>query len=208
MSRGIINAFVTNLGMYVEGRLVGEYLTFPTTEEAARSILRKIGIDGKRYQEIFITDYESDIEGLCEKLSEYESIDELNYLASLIDELDPEDSNKLEDVIEFGDYTSSVQDLINLVQNLDCYELYAGVNDEEELGYYLIDECGAPEVPDHLKYYIDYEAYGRDVSMENGGVFTGHGYVTVAHGSFKEYYGGVDIPDEYRIFRSMDEVAQ
>lgn len=75
----MLEAYVTNLGKYNEGYLVGEYLSFPTTAEEVQALLKRIGIDGVRYEEIFITDYETDIPGLYDCLGEYESIDELNY---------------------------------------------------------------------------------------------------------------------------------
>lgn len=82
----IFSAYVTNLGKYNEGQLVGEYLKFPTTTEEVQDLLKRIGVDGVRYEEIFITDYESSIDGMCRYLGEFESIDELNYLAALLDE--------------------------------------------------------------------------------------------------------------------------
>ena len=33
------------------------------------------------------------------------------------------------------------------------------------------------QVPEHLQNYIDYEAYGRDVALEENGTFTDQGYV-------------------------------
>ena len=36
--------------------------------------------------------------------------------------------------MDVGEYTGSVKDLINLPQNLDCFEFYPGVKDEKELG--------------------------------------------------------------------------
>ncbi len=43
-------AYVTNLGKYNEGRLVGEFLKFPTTTEEVQALLKRIGIDGVRYE--------------------------------------------------------------------------------------------------------------------------------------------------------------
>jgi len=42
---------------------------------------------GQPYEEWFITDYECPIYGVQKMLGEYESLDKLNYLAALIDEL-------------------------------------------------------------------------------------------------------------------------
>ena len=49
-----LEAYITNLGKYVEGQLVGETLKFPTTPEEVQALLKRIGVDGIRYEEIFI----------------------------------------------------------------------------------------------------------------------------------------------------------
>ena len=59
MYEKILSAYVTNLGKYNEGELVGKWLDFPTTQKEINTVLKEIGIDGIRYEEIFITDYES-----------------------------------------------------------------------------------------------------------------------------------------------------
>ena len=131
----MFEAYVTNLGLYPErGAGAGEYLKFPTTVEEVQALFSRIGIDGKQYEEYFITDYDSDILGLTDHLGEYESLDELNYLAHLLEEMTPVELEKLEAVMDAGEYTSSVKDLINLTQNLDCFDFYSDVNSEEELG--------------------------------------------------------------------------
>lgn len=113
----MFDAYVTNLGLYPErGAGAGEYLKFPTTAEEVQALFSRIGIDGKQYEEYFITDYDSDILGLTDHLGEYESLDELNYLAHLLEEMTPDELEKLEAVIDAGEYTSSVKDLINLTQ--------------------------------------------------------------------------------------------
>ena len=150
----MFEAYVTNLGLYPErGAGVGEYLRFPTTAEEVQALFSRIGIDGKQYEEYFITDYDSDILGLTDHLGEYESLDELNYLAHLLEEMTPDELEKLESVMDAGEYTSSVKDLINLTQNLDCFDFYSDVNSEEELGRMYIQDFEAIQVPEHL---IDY----------------------------------------------------
>ena len=77
----LFEAYITNLGKYNEGRLVGETLKFPATTEEVQALLKRIGVDGVRYEEIFITSFDGDVLGLYDHLGEYESIDELNHLA-------------------------------------------------------------------------------------------------------------------------------
>ena len=83
----LFEAYVTNAGKYSEGQLVGETLKFPTTAQEVEALLKRIGVDGVRYQEIFITSFDGDVLGLYDHLSEYENLDELNHLACLLSEL-------------------------------------------------------------------------------------------------------------------------
>lgn len=192
---------MTNLGKYNEGQLVGAPLKFPTTTEAVQDLLKRIGIDGVRYEEIFITEFESDVLGLYDHLGEYENIDELNHLACVLSELSQDELAKFEAVMDSGEYTGSVKDLINLAQNLDNYDFYPDIDSEEALGRMYIQELDAIPVPEHLIDYIDYEAYGRDMRINEGGHFAPGGYVMCNQGSFVEHYHGIeDIPAGQRVF--------
>ena len=112
----------------------------------------------------------------------------------------PDELEKLEAVMDAGEYTGTVKDLINLTQNLDCFEFYPGVKDDEELGRMYILDFEAMQVPEHLIDYIDYEAYGRDVRINEDGHFAPGGSVFNNKSKFIEHYTGLDdIPDEYRI---------
>lgn len=99
----LFEAYITNLGKYNEGRLVGETLKFPATTEEVQSLLKRIGVDGVRYEEIFITSFDGDVLGLYDHLGEYESIDELNHLAHVLSDLDQSDIEKFEAVIDSGE---------------------------------------------------------------------------------------------------------
>ena len=100
----IFEAYITNLGKYAEGQLVGETLKFPATTEEVQSLLKNIGVDGVRYEEFFITAFDGDVMGLYDYLTEYENLDELNHLAHLISELDSDEIETLEAVLNKGDH--------------------------------------------------------------------------------------------------------
>ena len=201
----MIEAYVTNLGKYNEGELYSELLRLPATQDEVKAVLSKIGVDGFMYEEFFIADYKTSVEGLNECLGEYESVDELNYLAALLSDLDKWELEKFEAALELGDNSGSVKELINLAQNLDCYDFFPDVNDHDDLGRYLIDEMCCLEIPENIQPYFDYEAYGRDFSINDGGELVNGGYIMPCYGSFPEHYGGRDdIPDEHRIFAYPD----
>ena len=64
-----------------------------------------------------------------------------------------------------------------------------------------IEDFEALQIPEHLIDYIDYEAYGRDVRINEGGHFAPGGYVFNNNSSFIEHYSGLeDIPDEHKVF--------
>ena len=208
-------AFITNLGKYNEGELVGEWVKFPTTAEEMKEVFKRIGIGqrddfGQPYEEWFITDYDCYVDGLYDKLGEYESLDELNYLASKLDEMSDSEYAQFQAGMEMGDHCGSLQEIINLTENLDCYEVYPHIEDYDDLGRYYIDELEVMQVPEHLQNYIDYEAYGRDVAMDENGSFTDQGYVRDTGDRFCEYYDGErgSIPDEYRVMTFQDDLPE
>lgn len=199
-------AFITNLGKYNEGALVGEWVKFPTTHEELQKVFERIGIGakddfGNPYEEWFISDYDCYVGNLYDKLGEYENLDELNYLASKLDDMSRDEYNHFLAAMEVSDHTGSIQELINLTENMDCYDVYPDIEDYDDLGRFYIEEMGAMEVPEYLQNYIDYEAYGRDVALEEGGDFTEFGYVRDTGDRFVEVYDGnrENIPEEYRI---------
>ena len=208
-------AFITNLGKYNEGELVGEWVKFPTTTEELKEVFKRIGIGqkddfGQPYEEWFITDYDCYVDGLYSKLGEYENLDELNYLASKLDEMSESEYAQFQAGMEMGDHCGSLQEIINLTENLDCYEVYPDIHDYDDLGRYYIEELDVMQVPEHLQNYIDYEAYGRDVALEENGTFTDQGYVRDTGDSFHEYYDGErgSIPDEYRVMTFQDDLPE
>ena len=208
-------AFITNLGKYNEGELVGEWVKFPTTAEELKKVFDRIGIGqkddfGQPYEEWFITDYDCYVGALYDKLGEYENLDELNYLASKLEEMGEGEYAQFQAAMEVGDHSGSLQEIINLTENLDCYEVYPHIEDYDDLGRYYIDELDAMQVPEHLRNYIDYEAYGRDVALEESGDFTDLGYVRDTGSSFHEYYDGEpgSIPEEYRVMTFQDDIPE
>ena len=199
----MIEAYIDNLGKYVENDPCGAWVKFPASQEDIKNLLSKIGVDGVLYEEILISDYRTDIDGLCVYLSEYENVDELNYLAALLEDMEDYKYEKFVAAIDYGEHVSSVKDLINLTHNLDNYEIYPGVENEEDLGRWYVEELGMLEVPEHLENYFDYEAYGRDTHFNNNGKFSERcgGYVETNGSNFIEHYSGrEDIPEEHRVF--------
>lgn len=200
-----LNAFVTNLGKYNEGQLVGEWVSFPTTYEEMQAVFDRIGLDNQ-YEEYFITDYDCSISNISNALGEYVSVDRLNYLAGRLEELDDFELEKFEEVVSSGIdlyQQNGIDAYINLTYNLDTYEFYSGVENESDLGYYIVHEIGGynMDAMGELANYIDYEALGRDTVINDMCAFSDNGYVVYDNSSWCIEFDGkqASIPDEYRI---------
>ena len=55
----MMNIYLTNLGKYNEGELIGEWVQLPISNEDLQKVFERIGIN-EEYEEYFITDYECD----------------------------------------------------------------------------------------------------------------------------------------------------
>ena len=174
-----LEAFVTNLGKYNEGELVGEWVEFPISEDDIEEILERIGIDGEEYEEYFITDYEADFNA-AEILGEYVTLETLNEIAEEIEYAD--DETKLIAVIEAVS-PRNAQDLLDCIISADDYDVItynaAGGTDDSDLAWYYIDELiGGIESLDRdtLERYFNYESFGRDLAYDY--TATSYGWVS------------------------------
>ena len=78
-------------------------------------------------------------------------------------------------VLSFIESESSDPKYLASVEFDDC-SLYSDVATDRELGEYLVEEVGVELSKEKLLLYIDYEKFGRDVRLEEGGSFVDKGY--------------------------------
>ena len=195
--------------MYKDGRLVGEWVKFPTTAEKMRQTLKNIGIGKKHnrdqaYDNWFILDDVSNLEVLEGLL--HSNINEMNYLASKLNDMSEDEYQKFRAAVKMGDHTGSIQELINLTDNLDCYDIYPYIHDYDDLGRRRFEESDDIQLPDDLLVYIDYDTLGRDIAFEEKGQITNLGYMLNNGSPFHKHYDGQNssIPEEYRVMTEQD----
>ena len=78
-------------------------------------------------------------------------------------------------VLSFIESESSDPKYLASVDFDGCY-LYPDVDTDRELGEYLVEEVSVELSKETLLLYFDYEKYGRDVRLEEGGNFVDKGY--------------------------------
>ena len=167
--------FITNLGRYNEGYLVGKWVKLPVCEDVLDKVLKEIGID-EYYEEYFITDYENEIIGIGDVISEYSSVQALNELAQRLEELSDDEADKLGAVLEY-EACRSVSEVLELLDKLDEFDLLTDVTDDEELGYYYAEEYCCIDIPEYIQPYFDYEKFGRDVRLQSCCLYTSYGFL-------------------------------
>ena len=163
MEKNMINGFITNLGKYNEGELIGEWISFPISEEELKEVLERIGIN-EEYEEYFFTDWEIEISNCM--FGEYESIEDINDLAESVEALYSYDINKLEAILEYECIT-----LGEALDSIDNYIYYDGMN-LLDVAHEIIEDCyDLPEedIEDLAEFalrYFDYEAFARDLGFD------------------------------------------
>ena len=160
----MLRIFITNLGKYAEGILMGEWVNLPIDAEELEEVKARIGINAE-YEEMFITDYESDIDGLT--VGEYDAIDDLNELVEELENVDPEIIGAF---LEEGyNLEYAVEHAENAIVYYDCYDM-------EDVARAFCEECGILDsIPESLQDYFDFAAYGRDMKFYGTYVFTSAG---------------------------------
>ena len=151
----LLKVFVTNLGKYNEGELIGEWVSLPISESELEEVLERIGIN-EQYEEYFITDYETELDDL--DIDEYSNISELNELAAQLESFDEYDLEKIGAIIEGCGI--ALQDAID---NIDDYTYYSGKT-LEDVAYEIVEECY--DLPEFALRYFDYEAFARDLDYD------------------------------------------
>lgn len=101
----------------------------------------------------------------CERLT----LDLANELAENLEDVD-EDL-----VLSFIESNSSNPKYLASAEFDDCW-LYYDVATDRELGEYIVDDIGFELSRETLERYFDYEKFGRDVRLGEGGSFVDKGY--------------------------------
>lgn len=198
----IFKAFIINSFEYDNGNkeTSGAWLYFPTTKENVSALFKEIGLpnnaDNNKY---FIDSYHSGNNDIAKFLSMYTNIDELNYLASRISELDDIEMSVFQTAIQ-TEKISTIANAINVTYNTEYYNVVPDMYSLSDVGEYAAETEGYDiSKIGELSDYIDYEAYGRDYARRNCGEFLGEVYLETGCTEWKDIYSGEleDIAPEY-----------
>lgn len=167
----VLKVALTNLGKYNEGELIYEWLELPTTDEEIENAFKKIGVgNGTKYEEYFITDYETDFDGL--NVYPYSNIREINEQAKELSNLKEYEIEEINAIIETQGGT--LEQALETYKKGD-YSYLSGIKSYDELAEMFVDEGFYGEIPEHLINYIDYEKIAQE--LENDYTLTKNGAI-------------------------------
>lgn len=177
-----ISIYLTNLAAYTRGRLQGEWVALPIDEEELAKVYKRIGI-GKASEgmdeEVFITDWESEINGV--RIGEYESVSKLNEFAEQLEELDDYEIEIVEGFLSNSGMPDAWHTVIEEVQEGN-WRYYEGATDMSDVAMTVLEE-GYSELleslPAIIRDNLDYEAMGNWLDTSGTYVSTSGGYLEI-----------------------------
>ena len=187
-------------------KTTGEWVSFPTTPEAMKELFLRLDIGPSDWS---ITNVECNVYGIRETVWQCNSLDELNYLAAKLDELDAASVGTYQSLIEIDKHCDSVPELINLTDNLDCYDVEPEIYSYDDLARYVLFDRDSHSYNrstlEMLEDYIDYEGFGRSVADGEDGTLAENCYISPSGSTFVEIYDGnpATIPEQYRVTQKI-----
>lgn len=139
----MLKGYITNLGKYNEGQLIGKWVEFPLMEDELEEAKEEIGIN-EFYEEYFFTDWENDwgIDPFKE-WGEYPDIDEVNTIVEELEYID--NCRNLEWLWAYWEYQGgSLYDAVMNYENNSCFigdDSYGIVEDTLQSQYGVEDHA-------------------------------------------------------------------
>lgn len=180
----------------------GVYLSLPATKEELHEAMKALNITAANPQDFFLNGYSTDENRRIEIPFDWirdGDLDKINFLAARLEELTPEQLEKLDAVMHSDFKPDSLDRLIDYTYNTDFYSYVPGIFSYKELGDYFLNDSGMVQMPEHWKAGIDKEDFGYNAALHEDGKLTDHGYIARSGTEWKELYTGNETPEKYRI---------
>lgn len=207
-----------------EAKNVDDWIGFPCSPEEFKSILQVDGFTDEQIKNCVIVGYlpafpeYSDVNDYFATDDKFENInkniisediDELNYLAHFLCSFGETDRAAFAAAIEAGEHTRSLTDLINLAQNIECYNVVEEIYDWEDYGKYVAkEECNVNvDYLGELADYVDFERFGEEYAKRHGGHLLDERFLETDCATYVVKYDGEveNIPDRFRLSLYADK---
>ena len=135
--------------------------------------------DGKLYNEYKILDFKTEL--LIDDFMIFDSnINQLNDFALMVKKISDKDFEKLNVILSSGVYAESLGDVMDVIQNLELFEVINNISNYYELGEYFGRD----------KENIEYEKLGKTIAEDENGIFLDNVYLSCSNPSYYQGFWG------------------
>ena len=196
------SVLIQNRTEFEKGNPAGVFLSLPATKEELHEAMKALNITADNPQDFFLNGYSTADNRRIEIPFDWirdGDLDRINYLASRLEEMTPEQLEKLDAVMHSDFKPESLDRLIDHTYNTDFYSYVPGILSYKELGDYFLNDSGKVQMPEEWKAGIDKESFGFNAALHEDGKLTDYGYIARSGTDWKEVYAGQETPEKYRI---------
>ena len=193
---------IQNRTEFEKGNPTTVFLSLPATKEELHEAMKALNITADNPQDFFLNGYSTADNRRIEIPSDWirdGDLDRINYLASRLEEMTPEQLERLDAVMHSNFKPESLDKLIDHTYNTDFYSYVPGILSYKELGDYFLNDSGKVQMPEEWKAGIDKEDFGFNAALHEDGKLTDYGYIARSGTDWKEVYAGQETPKKYRI---------
>lgn len=155
--------YITDLGAYNQGHLIGEHISLPIDEDNLKSKIDEILSIGAKacgdteHEEIFITDYDCDFM----EVHEYSDPFELNRIAQEAEELNDHELK----IVRFLLNNGLVKDFTESLSQIEEVIIHNGTM--EDIAFEFVNECyDLDSLPSIISSNISYKNIAHDMELE------------------------------------------
>ena len=193
---------IGNRSRFDAGDPGGYWLDMPATKEQLHEAMQSVGITADNPQDFSIRGFSDDPEkhiALPYDMVCAASVDELNFLAARLEQLDPAEVGKLNAALQQKNGLANIGQVIDFTYNVDFYVHIPEVHNYHDLGDYYLNQSGMVQMPEEWKGGIDLSTFGRNAAAQEKGAFTEYGYIVESGDEWERQFEGREVPEEYRI---------
>ena len=193
---------IGNRSRFEAGDPGGYWLDMPATKEQLHKAMQSVGITADNPQDFTIRGFSDDPEkhiALPYDMVCAADVDELNFLAARIEQLDPAEIGKLNAALQQKNGLANIGQVIDFTYNVDFYVHIPEVHTYRDLGDYYLNQSGMVQMPEEWKSGIDLAAFGKNAAGQEKGAFTEYGYIVESGDEWEQQFEGREVPEEYRI---------
>ena len=193
---------IGNRSRFEAGDAGGYWLDMPATKEQLQAAMQSVGITADNPQDFSIRGFSDDPEkhiALPYDMVCAADVDELNFLAARLEQLDPAEIGKLNAALQQENGLANIGQVIDFTYNVDFYVHIPEVHTYRDLGDYYLNQSGMVQMPEEWKSGIDLTTFGRNAAEQEKGAFTEYGYIVESGDEWERQFEGREVPEEHRI---------